>query len=109
MLEDVARLSRRTGAKQQSSRLKLVQRGVQRQSLHRKHRGEQVSGKQPANAGANLRNLAHGRSAVEPCHQAVPDRRGNRQFRQRAVKTIRIARLDDLAALDDSLCQLLHE
>ncbi len=46
------------------------------------HGGEQITRKLPADAGADLRHLAHRRGAVETRHQAVADRRGDRQLRR---------------------------
>ena len=87
----------------------LRQRGLQRRLVAPDHGVEQRIGEFAPDRGADLRDFLDRRQPVEPRHQRILQRRGDRQRRQRAVEAIALAVLDQQPGFQHGLGQFLDE
>ena len=109
MLEGVDRRGRASSREHQLRRRELGEGILELVVTQAADRGQQLVAELPADGRADLGDLLHRRQPVEPRHQAVAQRRWDRQRRQRPVQDIAVRLLLQEAGLQHGLGQLLHE
>ena len=109
MLERVDRVRGRPPAEDQFGFDQLAQTLCDLACWQRRCRSDQRVGKLAADCGARLRDLLDRRVAVEPRHQRILQRRGDRQERQRTDQRKTIVLLAQQTGFENRLGQFLDE
>ncbi len=108
VLEDVLRARAPPALVEQLRVDELVQAALQGPLLERRDRLQHLVGELAPEDRAELRDFANARQAIEPRHQQVLQRGGDRDVRERTRQLVALLAIAHEIRLDDRLRQLLH-